>query len=596
MNPLNIFTINISMLLMIINCIDVYAQHNQWVEPIMLQGINNQPQSDWDNSNNDKLAPIAYDNNKSTYIAGDYRAGRLLFGENLSGPEMSGDYSRVYISKIDSSGSFIWVKSIMEYLRDDFVNPPCISRIHKLAFDSVRNRIMFSFKSCRNNYPIDSYNLLYGKSYLGAISVETGVLEFLQEIPIIYNFYLSNNYITALTGQYNQEIIEGITYERGIYLTKLDYSGNLISRTRIVNPDPDPTSPAQFITGVVIKDIFEAPLGNTIVVGTTNAFYKHSAIVGTTLLDTVFSNTLFVMNLSPNGETVWSKLIYSTKPRTNWHYGGVNTKVNPDGSSVLSSQFYNDVIIDNELHEYEAVPGNFYANTKCFILKINPVGQTVWSKLFEAATYPNSIDQNKNGEIVFASAVHGRVLVDNVYYVSQDSLIENRRILLLKFDSLGNVINSRVIQGNGYPWQVKSINESEQIVYGRYYNYSNNDSIFQVGNDGFNVKYNGGYGFFVARVDFNDVPQQTRLSSEELLIYANPNTGSCQIRVPIDFYNASILFLDIYNESGQIISKNTLNFQKEDIKLDIAAHANGIYPVRLSNGNKSYFGKIILVK
>jgi len=80
------------------------------------------------------------------------------------------------------------------------------------------------------------------------------------------------------------------------------------------------------------------------------------------------------------------------------------------------------------------------------------------------------------------------------------------------------------------------------------------------------------------------------------LIYANPNTGECDIRIPLDFYNSPVLYLDIFDEVGQLLSQRVLNYQKADYRLNISSQANGIYPVRLSNGNKSYFGKIVLVK
>ena len=578
--------------LIILHCGCVLAQHNQWVVPITLHRKDFTTQPDWDNSNNDKFAPIAYDNEKSTYFAGDYHSGSLWLGNEIKGPYMVGNNPGLYIAKIDSAGNPKWIKLISRYSKYNSLGT-CFSRIANIEYDSIRNRIWFCFKTC-NIGSIDSYDYEFDKYYLGAISAETNEAEFLQEVPGITNFYLKENHIVALTRQLDSQTLDSIVYEKGYYFTNVDYSGNIISRTRVINPDPDPESPALYITAIAVKDIIPTPNGNTIIIGSTNEYYSHQSMVGTTLIDTIYNHTLFVINLSPEGETIWSKMIYATKERTHWLLSTVSAKVNLDGSVIFSARFYDDIIIDDQLQEYEASASNTYA--KCFIIKIQPDGHTSWYKTFEVANFPASVDESENIEVIFAGTARGRITIDDVDYVSQDSLLQYPRLFLLKFDSLGNVTNSKTIQGQGHAWSIKSINEDEQILYGRYFS-AKNDSMFHVGYDSFNNRLGGAaYGFFMSRVSFTDLPEQSRLSEEELIIFANPNTGSCNVRVPIDFYNAPLLYLDIYNQSGQIISKNILNFQRDDIRLNIEAKANGIYPIRLSNGNKTYYGKIILAK
>jgi hypothetical protein len=157
-------------------------------------------------------------------------------------------------------------------------------------------------------------------------------------------------------------------------------------------------------------------------------------------------------------------------------------------------------------------------------------------------------------------------------------------------------MSRKLIHGNGFAYDVKSINPNEQLIYGGYQGLKE-DSVFRIGYDAINTRLGGAiFVYSVARADFNELPEQTRPSSEQLLIYTNPNTGECDIRIPLDFYNSPVLYLDIFDEVGQLLSQSVLNFQKADYHLNISSQANGIYPVRLSNGNKSYFGKIVLVK
>jgi hypothetical protein len=190
-----------------------------------------------------------------------------------------------------------------------------------------------------------------------------------------------------------------------------------------------------------------------------------------------------------------------------------------------------------------------------------------------------------------------RINIDDNYYVVEDSTMQYPRLFMLKFDSTGHVNKSKLIHGNGFAYDVKSINKEEQLIYGSYRRGVPEDSVFRIGYDVINTRLGGAsFGYFVSRIDFNELPEQTRLSSEQLLIYANPNTGECDIRIPLDFYNSPVLYLDIFDEVGHLLSQSVLNYQKADYRLNISSQANGIYPVRLSNGNKSYFGKIVLVK
>ena len=46
-----------------------------------------------------------------------------------------------------------------------------------------------------------------------------------------------------------------------------------------------------------------------------------------------------------------------------------------------------------------------------------------------------------------------------------------------------------------------------------------------------------------------------RMANNQLLIYANPNQGKCNITVPDDFVNETNLILSIYDNSGKLIQQ-----------------------------------------
>ena len=51
--------------------------------------------------------------------------------------------------------------------------------------------------------------------------------------------------------------------------------------------------------------------------------------------------------------------------------------------------------------------------------------------------------------------------------------------------------------------------------------------------------------------------------------------------------------LSIFDNTGKLIQQNKLNINDGTIKLSLEAEAKGIYNVSLSNGKRSYSGKIV---
>ncbi|HKR06328.1 MAG TPA: T9SS type A sorting domain-containing protein, partial [Bacteroidia bacterium] len=83
--------------------------------------------------------------------------------------------------------------------------------------------------------------------------------------------------------------------------------------------------------------------------------------------------------------------------------------------------------------------------------------------------------------------------------------------------------------------------------------------------------------------------------SEEGLfkIFPNPGDGMVEIKIPDDFKNEKNLTLCVFENTGKLIQQKKLQMNDGKIKLNLEAEAKGIYNVSLSNGKKSYSGKIV---
>ncbi|MBK9477574.1 MAG: T9SS type A sorting domain-containing protein [Bacteroidetes bacterium] len=141
--------------------------------------------------------------------------------------------------------------------------------------------------------------------------------------------------------------------------------------------------------------------------------------------------------------------------------------------------------------------------------------------------------------------------------------------------------------GNAKGLAVAIDNTNNPIVSGTFINTVN------IGTTSFTC--NNTYDAFVAKHDaitgINN--QQKMASNNQLLIYANPNSGKCNITVPTDMLHQNNLVLSIYNSQGKIIQQQTVTTSQQKIKINIESEASGIYNAVLSNGTKSYSGKIV---
>lgn len=82
--------------------------------------------------------------------------------------------------------------------------------------------------------------------------------------------------------------------------------------------------------------------------------------------------------------------------------------------------------------------------------------------------------------------------------------------------------------------------------------------------------------------------------NNELIIYANPNTGSFRVKVPDALLHEQDLLLSIFDASGKLIRAQGLDMNDERPRLDLYDVAKGLYTVTLSKGEKSYHGSMVV--
>jgi len=94
-------------------------------------------------------------------------------------------------------------------------------------------------------------------------------------------------------------------------------------------------------------------------------------------------------------------------------------------------------------------------------------------------------------------------------------------------------------------------------------------------------------------VDIDEYDKETDNNGEQLLIYPNPNTGTCSIIIPQEFQNERFLTLSIYDNSGKKVQEISIDNENPEYSLKIDNKAAGVYVAVLSNGKRSVKGRIV---
>jgi hypothetical protein len=158
-------------------------------------------------------------------------------------------------------------------------------------------------------------------------------------------------------------------------------------------------------------------------------------------------------------------------------------------------------------------------------------------------------------------------------------------MFIARYDSSGSCIGVRHA-GQGIGYSAITNGNGSCILTG---NFSNSMTL------GSTTLTSHGYeDIFIAKIDaIIGVGELFRMTNNQLIIYANPNEGKCTVKIPDEFLHEQNLVLTIYDNSGKLIQQKTLTLNEDKIKLSLEEQARGMYNVTLSNGKKSYNGKII---
>jgi hypothetical protein len=412
----------------------------------------------------------------------------------------------------------------------------------------------------------------------------------------------------------------------GCFLSRTDTAGN-------------PMWGKQFNAGMYLHTTDS--LSNIYVVGST----KTAVSIGTFIIQP----GVFIAKMDPNGNVLWAKKMFNV-------YGTGNGlwRVTPKGMKILNNEIY--LTADTKGDTIMVDTTNYplpYTNSAA-IMKFTNDGKLIWMKTFGPSINGavSSLAMDSYGNCYVPGALKGTIHFDADSISSQNATTYDG--FLAKYDSSGHLqwLQQLHAIGNGAVLgDIKSDNDGNCNVlslilggtafYGNFI-YNSTGSVTQwdnciarynssgicLGVEQIGITPSGAFGLIdqdnsnnvVAVGDYqnsitlggttystygnNDIAiaklavitglhGNERHANNQLIIYANPSAGKCNITVPDDFLNEKNLTLSIYANDGKLIQQKTLSMAGDKIKLNLEAEAKGVYNVSLSNGLKNYSGKIV---
>jgi len=348
----------------------------------------------------------------------------------------------------------------------------------------------------------------------------------------------------------------------------------------------------------------------------------------------------FIAKYDTSGNCLWAKnkMGYTT------NFGTVNTcTATPQGIKFVNSQLIINGNISNDTTFIDSLNVLLPTNTSCYYMAAFDTSGTIkWLNKFGGPSpyfpsFEHGVDAYGNSYATGTCSGQGQFLNDTLY--------GTRIAFLVKIDANGNEIWVREVDTPGLSYGNMTSSDSDGNIYitgkfsgaatfGSYnlsattpndmfvarYNSSGdclgvrafgeaegfgvtqdaNGNAYVCGNFDNTITIGGNtytsYGdkdIFIAKLDEIVGISEEKITSNQLLIYSNPNAGKCTISVPDEFVNEPYLQLIIFDNSGKIIQQKTVEMNDGKIKLNLEAEAKGMYNVTLGNGKKIYSGKII---
>jgi hypothetical protein len=507
----------------------------------------------------DNVGALITDNDNNIYSASYLTGDHIMYNQDTIPSSNGVNYAA--IAKFNSAGNRLWVK---KYGNAAFSK----NGIH---YDKVSNTIIIG--GGFSGYIVFGPDTLYsanGGCFLSRTDTAGNPMWGKQFKPGMYlhttdsfgNIYIVGSTETAVS-------IGTFIIQPGVFIAKMDPNGNVLWAKKMFNV---------YGTGNGLWKV--TPKGMKIF---NNEIYLTADTKGDTItIDTTnypqpYTNSAALMKFTNDGNLIWMKTIGPNAIAQ-------NIGIDFQGNCYLPGGFKGTIHFDGDSISSQGATIN-----DGFYCKYDSMGHFQWVQQLHAtagAGFGNlSINEDGNAYIIarmLGSAMFGNF---NVTSLGTMSAIDN---YVARYNSSGNclgVTQVGITTSGGFGY-IAQDNSNNAVTVGDYQN--------SITLGGATYSSYGNNDIAIAKLAvITGIHGNERHANNQLIIYANPTAGKCNITVPDDFLHEKNLTLSIYANDGKLIQQKTITLTDDKIRLNLEAEAKGVYNVTLSNGVKSYNGKIV---
>ena len=512
--------------------------------------------------NNDFVQKMCIDINNNIYIAGEFSSTNFICESDTLHCNGNNDF---FISKYDLHGNLQWIKGF------GGLNPAMTNEgINTINYDASTNSILVAglfYGTCAfDNDTIVSVgnsdafiakfdlngNCLWAKRAGGTGQDAATAMAVDQNGGIILSFLIK------ISGT-----IDTFSVQPGSILAKYDTAGICLwtkvtfhTNTNIIGYDG-------YIKALKIYN------GNVFALGasTVNSY----SIDTISVVTNIQNGQYFIARFNSSGTACWVKPCAGQDS-----YGGWEIVVDTSLNSYITGSFSQIAIFDND-----TLTTN---NNDMFIAEYDSTGLLIWVQQSNCSSNAGgqSLALSENGVYLTGGFV-GDVTFGS-YALSSGS---NGALFIANYNSSGSCLGiNQVMNAWGSAIEVDK-NDVSIYVAGGYLDsatFGSNAPLVGLGMS----------DIFIAKSDaITGENSSSRIVNNNLIIYANPNKGTCNVIIPDEFINEKNLVLSIFDNSGKLIQHTNVAMVEGKIKLNIEAQATGVYNVTLCNKRKCYNGKIV---
>ncbi len=526
--------------------------------------------------------PINSDNYTSGYLSGtvDFDPGPDSFNIISPGPVS------MFVSKLDSSGKFIWAKAIggigavvgineiaIDKSTGDIYNTGSFSGT--IDFDPGSS--IFNLSSDDRSYSafitkLDRYgNFIWAKVLKGADGITGRAIAIDPEFGDIYIGGDFSGIIDFDPGP-NKFNLTSVKW-KDIFISKFNSKGNFIWAKTIG-------------VSATIYSIGIDPAGNVVTTGNFYGVADFDPNNGVFNLACVGSTDVFISKLDSGGNFVWAKSMEGTK---NTNIGSSSMAIDRrSGDVYITGYFLGTVDFDPGASMFNLTT---IGTINTFISKLDSAGNFVWAKAMGGSGggygYSVELDSKENGNVYLSGSFSGTIDFDSgsgIYYLSSSG--ENDAFLS-KLDRSGNFVWAQTMGGEFSDVAFSVAIDAFDRVYlaGRFYS----SSIFFDSTELMNLNSTDSTdstsSIFIAKLDSDLQTSVNNFKQHQVNLYPNPASDKLSIEFNDD--KAFDLGINMFNIVGDLVFTSSDKNIAHEKTIDISALPNAIYFIELNiNGNR----------